>query len=297
MNKAHRMKAIECFEAAVRKDPKFAAAYAGIADSYQWLGYSMQFRAREVYSKAVAAIDTALDLEPNLAYARAVRGFIRFAFDWNWSGAEREFLRAIELDPADPAPHQKYSYFLTAMNRHRESLEQGRIAIDLDPLDAALHAHYAWAYLLLPVPDNEKAQLACNRALELDPVSPPALWFSAMGYEISGEFDQAAQRLEQLGYPKAYVQELREATAKSGAQGYWSTRQKTRADAYLAEIRKAMMACGMREKNDALDYLERAYEEREPQLAHMYNCPYLRALRGEARFERLADKVGVPRPA
>lgn len=291
-------KSIGAFEDATRKDPGFGAAYAGLADCYQVLLYAQLAPAREVLPKAKAASSKALELAPDLSYAHTVRAFILFVGDWNMPEAEREYRRALELDPADPTAHHHYSHFLSAMGRHQESLQESQRAIDLDPMDPAWHAHVAWVYTSMPTPDPRKALAACERALEIDPVSPQGLIYARKAYELLGDFAAAADRTEQLKMPADFVQSLRKAAASSGAKGYWRAWlrfNESGARRSFNAFDSARFASQSGDVEIALRSLEQAYANREPGLVHLRHDPAFRNLRDDLRFQAIAAKVGLPR--
>jgi len=293
LSKPFLQEAIGCFEAAIQKDPKFAAAYARLAGCYNTLASMSLMPARQAYPKAKAAVDVALRIDPSLAIARGARAFLLFQFNWNWGEAEQEFQRAIQLDPADPALHRSFSTYLTAMSRHSESLGESHKALDLDPFDANGHGHLAWVYNNLPVPDPGKALAACKRALEIDPTSPTARFFSVRAYEIAGDLASAIDLSEQYGRPREFIKELRENFAKSGAKGYWMTWRKLQEEG-LRSFPAAVSASRLGDTEAALSLLEKAYEERSVLMPHLLDEPAFQILRNNPRFRSLVKRVALP---
>lgn len=289
-------KAIPFFRRAIDKDPNFAAAYAGLANCYSYLGYSSQRRPREAYPEAVAALRKALDLDPSLAEAHAVQGWVALFYDWDWPAAERELRRAIELSPSAAEAHHSYSHFLAAMGRFDESLAQSLRAIEIDPLDPSNLGHLAWHYLIAR--DPAQAIGACERALEIDPNHVPTLIFLHWAYENTGRFDQAIDALVRQGKPADLVKALRQGLAADGPNGYWRAIR----DDQLLQSRKtyigvdsmAKALARLGQKQEAIEWLERGYRERDSWLVYLNVEPGYDGLRGEARFQDLVKRVGLP---
>src|SRR5207253_11487792 len=145
---ADAQRAIDYFKQALAKDPNDAMAYAGLADSYSSLVFPLGAVApREVMPKAKEAALRALAIDNALGEAHASLAYITFFYDWDWPAAEREFKRAIELNPNDADAHHHYSHYLMGQGRIEESLTQSKRALELSPFDMLLNVHLAWHYL------------------------------------------------------------------------------------------------------------------------------------------------------
>src|SRR5712692_4487276 len=184
-------KGIEYFEQAIAKDPNYAPAYAGLADSYNVLGSYDQgaLAPKEVFPKATAAAQRALAIDETLAEAHAALAFTKFHYEWDWGAAEKEFRRAFDLNPRYPTLQQWYSHYSMAMGRTEESLAASKRGVGLDPIDIPINAHLAWHYLCAHEPDA--AMEACRRTLELDPNHPTPNWYLGMAFEQKGEYQKA----------------------------------------------------------------------------------------------------------
>src|SRR5580704_16855455 len=188
-------KSIEYFEQAIAKDPSFAAAYAGLADTYSILGSDV-LPADVANSKARAAASKAIELDPSIAEGHAAMALVEFYYDWNWKQAEEEFRRAIELDPNYATAHQWYSYYLTAMLRFPEAVEQAEAAQQIDPLSLSINATLASRYRHAGRLDD--AQRLGQRTLEMDPNFIPAHFSLAAVYENQGSWQQATDEYKKV---------------------------------------------------------------------------------------------------
>jgi len=158
---------IEYFHQAIAVDPSYALAYAGFADCYSSLTGTLGLTPGEAFQRARGAAMKALALDDTLAEAHTSLAFIKLLYDWDWSGSEESFKRAIELDRNYPNAHHWYSHYLMAMGRIEESLAESRRALELDPLVLILNVHLGWHYLYARQYDQAIEQL--RKTLEMDP--------------------------------------------------------------------------------------------------------------------------------
>jgi len=137
-------KAIQHFKQVIEKDPNYALAHAGLADCYSMLEQARVLPAKEAFPKAKAAVTKALEIDETLAEAHTSLAFVRWYYDWDWAGAEKEFLRAIELNPNYPTGHQWYAVYLAEMGRPAEAISEIKKAQELDPLLVIINIASAW---------------------------------------------------------------------------------------------------------------------------------------------------------
>src|SRR5713226_8632193 len=159
-------KGTEYFEQAIEKDPSYPLAYAGLADSYDILGFYGFSAPRDAFPKAKAAALKALEIDPALSEAHASLAYANFYYDWDWLGAEREYKRSIELNPSYATAHHFYANYLMAMRRHQEALTELEKAQELDPLLLITNAAIAWAFYFARQYDQAIEQ--CRKTLEMD---------------------------------------------------------------------------------------------------------------------------------
>src|ERR1700728_522019 len=188
-------KSIEYFGQAITKDPSFAAAYAGLADAYSLLGSDV-LPADAANSKARANASKALKLDPNIAEGHAVLALVEFYYDWNWKQSEQEFRRAIELNPNYATAHQWYSYYLTAMLRFPEAVEQAEAAQQIDPLSLSINTTLASRYRHAGRMDD--AIRLDDRTLEMDPNFVPAHFSLAGVYGNQQRWPQALDEYKKV---------------------------------------------------------------------------------------------------
>ena len=294
-------KSIDYFEEAIAEDPKFAAAYAAMADTYSIMGSDV-LPARLASSKARAAATKALELDPTIAEGHAELALVEFYYDWDWSKAEQEFRQAIELNPNYATAHQWYSYYLTAMGRFPEAVEEARKAQQIDPLSLAINATLAGRYR-----DSGQYDQAINfgqRTVEMDPNFVTAHSVLGATYEAEGNWEQAIRE-----YQKAVElsQNSPASLAALGcAYGYSGNREGARKvlaslreaskSHYVSSFDMATVFAGVGEKDNAFHWLEKAYAERESQMAFLGIARRLNGLRSDPRYSNLLRRMqlGIP---
>src|SRR6266566_2821130 len=188
-------KAIEYFQQAIAKDPIYALAYSGLADSYSALAFPIEaVTPREAMPKAKEAAMKALAIDNALGEAHASLGYVKFYFDWDWPGAETEFKRGIELNPAYAEGHHYYSHYLIAMGRDEESLNESRRCLELEPLNLLLNVHLGWHYLYARQYDQAVNQL--QKTLEMDANFAQTHRWLGLALEKQTRFAEAIEELQ-----------------------------------------------------------------------------------------------------
>ena len=290
-------KAIPFFEQAIQKDPRFALAYAGMADSY--VAAADAFIApREAFSKAKEAALKAIELDDTLAEAHTSLGLLHYHYDWDWAAAEKEFKRALVLNPQSAWSYTLYSQFLGGMGRVEEANEQGRHALELDPLSVTARWCLGWAFLSAGRSDEAIEQL--SKAMELDPNSSWARTFLGRAYLSKGMQQRGIKELETArrdGPDDVFV---------LGLLGYGYAVTGRRADAlkilqrfdemdrhrYVSRAARVYVYAGLGDKDKAFEWLEKAYQERSDALAWFRQEPESKSLRTDPRFAVLMRKIG-----
>ena len=311
-NDASLKKAIDFFERAVTRDPSYALAYVGLADSYALLACQVDFGSldpQEAYPKAIGAARKALDLDGDLAEAHASLGNVLASYDWNWSAAEQEFRRAIELNPRYATAHHWYAEMLSYVKRLDEAFREIHLAFELDPLSLGINTDAAW--ILYCARQYHAAVEQLRKVLDLEPEFLPARTLLAVTYEMKGEQEtalaefQVAQRLfRQASIPVA----MRGYVLAAG--GEEDRRKGLRELQELGQLCSPerrilrngdMPACCLAayylhsgETARALDHLEKAVAERSNWLAYLAVDPVFDGLRTEPRFQELVRRVGLP---
>ena len=294
-------KSIEYYQQAIEKDPAYAPAYAGLADSYA-LGSvgGGGTPPMEGMPKAKAAAQKAMGLDDTLSEAHLSLALVRTYYDWDWVGADKEFERAIELNPNYAEAHHFYSHYFLALGRTDESLRESERALELDPLSPDIAWHMGWHYYYAH--DYDKAIEQLNKALELDPHSGMAHVYLGLSYEQKGMLPRAIDEIEKAralvpGTPFG-LWNLAHAYAVSGnrteAKKILDQLEELSKHRYIAAYNRAIICSGLGEKDATLAWLEKAYQEHAFGIATLKLDPVFDGLRSDPRFQGLLRRIGLP---
>ena len=287
-------KGIESFKQAIEKDPDYAQAYVGLADCYILLGPNDVLPAKEVYPLAKAAALKALQLDDGLAEAHASLGFLMLLYDWNPAQAEKQFQRAIELDPNYPTAHHWYAYDLAAMQRSDEAVAEIRRAVELDPLSSIINTDAGQILLFARRSDEAIAQ--CHKAIGLDPEFKQAYWYLALLYQEEGLFDQALDAFLKAppGFPDSQTAAIR-SSGISGIKSYWRQRlamlEQQAKEHYVSPYAFAVTYALMGDRDRSLENLGKAIDERYPSMVFVQIEPVFDSLRSDPRFAALLHRI------
>lgn len=295
-------KAIEYFEDAIKKDVNFAPAYSGLADSYGLFG-SSQYAAllpTEAERRAEAAARKALELDDTLAEAHTALGAIQHRSKWNWVEAEREFRRAVELNPNYTPAYQFYALCLSSVGRQQEALAAIRRALELEPASPIINAAAARQLIFARQYDLAIEQL--QKALELEPNFMVAHVRLGLVYEQKGMYEDAFAELDKartLSKDNPFViAAVGHAYALSGnrkrAQELLAELKQLSKKRYVSSYDMAVIYSGLREPDQAFAWLEKAYQDREGLLVYLKVEPWLDPIRSDRRFAELVRRVGLP---
>jgi DNA-binding winged helix-turn-helix (wHTH) protein/TolB-like protein/Flp pilus assembly protein TadD len=290
---------IKYFQNAIDKDPRYALAYAGLADSYILLGSSgySQLPPKDAMPKAKAAAEHALAIDTALAEAHTSLAYVKLIYDWDWAGSKQEFDRALQLNPGDTTALHWYSHYLSAMGRHQESIAASRRALDINPVDLSLNEHLAWTYLMAR--QYGLAAEQCDKTLELDPSF-------ALAHRRLGEADlyrrQYPEAVEEFqkglqlsGGAVVYQALLGEAKALAGQKGDAATilgnLEKLARQRYVSSSAPATVYLGLGDKDRAFQWLEMAVDERTDSLAYAKVDPAYDSLRSDPRWAALLHRL------
>src|SRR3989441_11466025 len=295
-------KAIEYFQEAIARDPRYALAYSGLADVHCTMAtsYNKRVAPREAYPRARAAALRAVEIDAELSEAHASLGQILVQFDWDWAGAEREFRRALELSPSNGVALHWRSHCYLALGRFDESARDSQRALDADPVSVMLNIHLGEHRHLARQYDLAIEQY--RRALELSPNHPNARPLLALVYEAKGMYPQAIAELEaaepfwagtsRVRGPLGRVYGL--AGRRAEARRVLEELVRERAGPkYIAADDIAAVYIGLGETDGAFAWLQRACEERATALVNLKVEPAFDGLRGDRRFADLLRCVGL----
>jgi tetratricopeptide (TPR) repeat protein len=289
-------RAITYFQEAIEKDPHYALAHAGLADSYNVLAVLSEVPAEGAYARAKAAALEALRLDDGLAEAHTSLASVQLRHDWDWGGAEREFRRAIELNPSYPTAHYWYGLYLAEVGRPEEAVAEVRRAQEVDPL--SLNTSYHVGVVLYYVRRYDEAIEQLRSTLELEPGFVQGHRYLALACEQKRLYAEATAELQRavaLGGRSALLQSLLghvDAVAGRKDQARKVARA-LRAQPGTAPYHLAVLYAGLGEKEEALRWLEKAYAERSSWLTVLRADPRLDGLRADPRFEDLMRRVGL----
>ncbi len=289
-------RSIELLNEAVKRAPNFARAHAGIAEAYAVLGFYDAEPAREAFPAAARAATEALRLDPALGSAHATLGYVALYYDWDWSRAESEFRRAIELEPSYATAHQWYANHLTVMGRFAAAEREMRQALTLDPL--LLIANAALGWVLYHKGDNEGALAQFRLTADLDSTFALTHLWEGQTLERMGRTDEAVASLRRAvqlsGESTIFVAALARTLAIRGERAEAERLLRGVESARVVpayEVAKVYAALGRR--SEAFRSLERAYELHSHSMVFLRVDPQLAALRDDPAFERIAKRVGL----
>lgn len=283
------------FEQAIEEDPAYARGHAGLALSYDLLGFYNYMPAGEAFKKAIDAATKAIAMDESLGEAHAALAYARLYAFWDWQGAGAEFRRAIELDPGDATLRHWQALYLAYTGRTDAAIDEIRRARDLDPLSLAINAAVGWIYYFAR--DYPDAERHSRRALELDPNLSLALWVLSGTQVQTGRFDEALEILERMGGGAPYAPDAIRAIAagdRSRALGVLESLGRDPERSHITAYTLATHYALLRESDLAFHWLERALEGRERWLVYLKAEPVFDSIRDDPRFARLLQQVGFP---
>ena len=293
-------KALEYFQTATEKDPDYAPAYVGVADVHNVRGLYGYVQPRESYEQAKAASQKALQLDESLAEAHTSLAYATFLYGWNWAEAEKEFRLAQSLNPNYVPAQYWYAQFLSSMGRFDEAEERIRKALELDPVSMVTSSHCGWMLYFARRYDESIERL--RRALEIEPAFPLARYFLGMAYAQKKMYREAIVELKEAadttGHPAVRAMaDFSQALMKSKAEARRAKKgvEEAARKSYVSSYILALVALGMGDQDEALDYLEKTYEERSPWITNLGVEPALDSLAPHPRFQELLKRVGLTR--
>jgi len=293
-------RAADYFTQATQKDPRYALAYAGLADTYSLLGDSGYLAPSEAWPKAKASAMQALAIDNSLAEAHTSLGLVKEHFEWDWAGAEQEFRRAIELNPNSANAHHWYGDYLANMGRHEEGLRETRKAREIDPLSLIINTTIGWQLYLMH--QNDQAIQQLRSALDIDPKFAPARRLLEEVYAQMGRQKEAVAEREKLlslsGGPElaaAIEKDFSQSGYRGVLRSWLDGLQEVSKRGYVSSfsIAEAYMRIGEKEK--AINWLENAYEEHDSSLVSLGVEPMFDPLRSDERFRDILSRMKLTR--
>jgi serine/threonine protein kinase/Tfp pilus assembly protein PilF len=293
-------KSLGYFQQAIDRDPTYALAYAGIADCYDLLGWYDYLPPEEAFPRARAAAEKALEMDDTLAEANASLGWISANYEWDWRTAESKYKRAIELNPSYATVHQWYAEYLSYMGRHDESITEAKRAQELDPLSIIINNDLGQVLYYARQYDQAIEQL--QKTLELDANFVVAHFFLAFLYAQKAMYDEALAEVQKAmdlsaGDDSLMLAQLGAIYSYSGrrdeANKVLDELHQLSKQRYVSPFYMALIYMGFGQKDQAFEWLERAYKERDHWLETLKVHPWLDSLRPDPRFRALLKRIGL----
>jgi serine/threonine protein kinase/tetratricopeptide (TPR) repeat protein len=293
-------KAIEYFQQAVEKDPSYALAYTGLADSYVLLGWNSYLAPKDAFPKGKMTAMRALRLDPDLGEAHTPLAAVLWLHDWQWPEAQMEFERSLALNPAYPTANHWYAEYLMTMGRHEEAVARMKNSQELDPLSLIISSAIGWAFYMARRYDDALEQL--RRTVELDPNYPVTYWILGLLLRKMGRYELAIAEGEKGvklsgGSPMmnaALAQTFATAGKREQAIQILDGLTNLTKQKYVAPYFFAGIYIGLGEDDRAMEYLEKSYEEHSHWLIYLHIDPSMDGLRSNLRFQELSRRVGLP---
>jgi len=298
-------KAVEYFQEAIDKDPSYALAYAGLADAYAALGGGWQYLApSDSLPKAKAAAMKAVELDDTLAEAHAALAYAVFFADWDWRTAEREFKRAIELNPNSALSHDRYAECLKTRARFSESMAEAQRAQELDPLSPEIVSQVGIVYLFTRRYDESIAQF--QKALDLNPNLPVVRALLALTYTMKRMYPQALAEYDKIPDQDKAVAAENQLVANGlgwvyAVSGRWTDALKIAQEfkdlsshAYVDFYQLATIYAGLGDKDEAFRLLESGYQQHSATMPYLAVDMFWYGLRSDPRYAVLLRRMGLP---
>jgi serine/threonine-protein kinase len=293
-------KGIEYFHGAIEQDPGYALAHAGLADSYVLLGWNSHLSPPDAFPKGKAAAIKALQFDKDLAEARTSLAAVLWLHDWHWNEAQAEFKRSLELAPTYPTVNHWYAEYLLTMGRFDEAIAQIEHTRELDPLSVIINAAGGWVRYNARRYGDAVNQL--QKTLQLDPNYCVTHWILGLVFRRLGRYEEAITAGEKAAALSGGSPLMRAALAHTyGVAGRINEAIQIldnltclAKEEYVAPFFFAGIHLGLGEEDRALEWLDRAYDERSHWLLYLHVDPNVDNLRGHPGFDNLLRRIGLP---
>ena len=289
----------ECFQKAIDLDPAFSQAYTGLAETYTILSYYSNVPAGTAFPIARQAAERALQLDPASGVARADLAYVKFNYEWDFDGAIKDFEQSVRLAPNEPTPHFWFGECLMYLGNTDEGIKEIRKARDLDPVSLSYNSSLGWAYYIAGRSDEAIDQLNATRAI--DDTYPMVHFYLGMAYDRRGRYDEAiaaSRRSVELsgGYPGIVA--LGHAYASAGLRAdalktISDMESLVKAGKPMSPIGFAIVYSGLGDKDNAFEWLDKAFRERDEGILYLKCQPYFENLRGDPRYSELLRRIGL----
>jgi TolB-like protein/DNA-binding winged helix-turn-helix (wHTH) protein/Tfp pilus assembly protein PilF len=293
-------KSVEYFHQAIAADPGFAPAYAGLAESLPALNWFTDKPPVDAMPEAMAAARRALELDDNLGEAHTALGDLLTLYDWNWSEAEKELKRGLELNPNNSLAHERYAMYLQSTGRLSEALQEAERAQELDPLSFFMNRELGRSLYLARRYDDAIRQL--KKSEELEPNSSDVVWgWISLCYEAQGKQKEAIEYKElqgkaEDGTSQQKMSSLHQAYLAGGWHRYWAARLQQRladksanAEPYFTAVTEARLG----HMDKAWEWMEKSADQREVWVIWIKVDPQLDNMRSHPRYKQLLSRMNL----
>ena len=293
-------KGIDYFQQAIREDPNYALAYVGLADSYNLLGWYSVLPSKEVFPKAKEAASKALEIDDRLPEAHASMAYAMFLYDWEYLAAEKEFKRAVQLRPGYGTARHWHAELLIATGRTDEAIDEAKRALETDLLSLIINALVGWVFY--HARQYDQAIKHHRETLEMDADFVPSHLFLGQAFEQVGRFEEAIAEFQKAirlsGGSTQIVAALGHAYAvsgnRNGAIRILEELEQLSKQRYVTPLDIAFVYAGLNQRDQAIEWLEKAYEERSCNLVYVKIDPRLEPLHSDPRFQDLLRRMNFP---
>jgi eukaryotic-like serine/threonine-protein kinase len=300
--KPDMQRAIEYFQQAIDLDPSFALAYARLSETYGSMPAYPYLSPKDAFPKAKAAAQRALEIDPALSEAHTFLAYSLAIYDWNWVEAEREFKRAIELEPNNAAAHFRYGQiYLGSVGRIEEATAEMKRGLDAEPLDINFGVSVAWAYVAAQ--HLQQALEQARKTYELEPTHPLGRWMLSQAYLANEKYADAIALDEQW----LQTDPTNQFALRDVGIAYAKTAQRDKAEdiinrmltfgktQYLPTCRIAAIYLALDQKDKAFDELNKAFDARDWELFRLNADWYWNTVRDDPRFKELLKRLNLPK--
>ena len=294
--------AIEFFQQAIAKDPDYALAYTGLADCYAIIAFYSNIPPKPAFEEAKKATAKALEIDNTLAEAHASLAFVKEYYEWDWPGADKEYKKAIELNPSYATAHQWYGMYFMKLGKFEKARRELKRALRFDPGSLIINAD-----LGLPFYFKRQYEKAIEQYRKLLNTAQDFIWarfFLGWAYERSGRFSEAIEEFQKA----SVIDDRPEVSAmiahtyavsgrRSEAIGILTSLEEQSKHHYISPYYIALIFAGLDNKERAFGWLEKAYSDRNEWLVWLKVDPRFNSLRTDSRFPELLSRIGFSRRA
>jgi TolB-like protein/Tfp pilus assembly protein PilF len=286
-------KGVDYLQRAIDDDPTYARAYAGLAEAYSLLANYQVLAPADAFPPAKASAMRAVQLDPDSAEAHGALALVKHHFDWDWSGAEAEYKRAIELQPNFSTAHHRYAWFLSDVGRHDQALQEILRARELDPASIVVQTNLGRVLYHARRYDESVAEL--RKAVVLDPSRVFTHVFLGMAYEQKGLCTEAFREFKIAGDDIGYAHTSATCGRPLDAKLVLKTLVGPSTDPVQGWFFISGVFAALGQKDQAFEWLDKAAQNHDFFLTEMKGHPFMDPLRSDPRFDKIIRQVGYPK--